>query len=379
MRAALPGRHGRSAWRGLARPSLRHHRRRLCLGRARARAEIVHGVLWRITPRDRRHARRLRERRRRALSPPADRAVRGAAARPALVYLARRARRGPAEARLSRAGGRGGARLGFAGALHPLAGALVAGALARRARAGDRRGRDERHPPRHHSRPRAGRRLPRLRRATRRSGAASRAGCATAATASVEAVFAGPAEAVAGMIEACRKGPPRLAASTPSTSARRARTSCALRGQGDAFAVLPTGASRQAPAVGPNSSSNPRRSAMSTSGHAHRQAEIGEAGHAVARLRHAARHDAGEMRQLRLDVERDAVQRHPACARGCRWRRSCPRAVALVRPAHPDADAVLAPLAAHVEGGERADDPFLQRRRRRRARPASRRLRSSIT
>ena len=36
--------------------------------------------------------------------------------------------------------------------------------------------------------------------------------------------------------------------------------------------------------------------------------------------------------------------------------------VALVRPAHPDADAVLAPLAAHVEGGERADDPFLQRR-----------------
>ena len=33
---------------------------------------------------------------------------------------------------------------------------------------------------------------------------------------------------------------------------------------------------------------------------------------------------------------------------------------AFVRPAHPDADAVLAPLAAHVEGGKRADDPFLQ-------------------
>ncbi len=30
-------------------------------------------------------------------------------------------------------------------------------------------------------------------------------------------------------------------------------------------------------------------------------------------------------------------------------------------PPHPDADAVVAPLAAHVEGGERADDPFLQR------------------
>ena len=28
----------------------------------------------------------------------------------------------------------------------------------------------------------------------------------------------------------------------------------------------------------------------------------------------------------------------------------------------PDADAVLAPLAAHIEGGERADEPLLQRR-----------------
>ena len=33
--------------------------------------------------------------------------------------------------------------------------------------------------------------------------------------------------------------------------------------------------------------------------------------------------------------------------------------VALVRPPHPHPDAVVAPLAAHVEGGQRADDPFL--------------------
>ena len=57
-----------------------------------------------------------------------------------------------------------------------------------------------------------------------------------------------------------------------------------------------------------------------------RLAEIGEAGDAVARVRDAARHDAGEMRQLRIDVERDAVQAHPALQRGCRSRRSCPRA-----------------------------------------------------
>ncbi len=33
--------------------------------------------------------------------------------------------------------------------------------------------------------------------------------------------------------------------------------------------------------------------------------------------------------------------------------------VALVGPPHPHADAIVAPLAAHVEGSERADNPFL--------------------
>jgi hypothetical protein len=37
-------------------------------------------------------------------------------------------------------------------------------------------------------------------------------------------------------------------------------------------------------------------------------------------------------------------------------------AAAFVRPSHPDADAVLAPLPTHVERGECADDPFLERR-----------------
>jgi len=34
----------------------------------------------------------------------------------------------------------------------------------------------------------------------------------------------------------------------------------------------------------------------------------------------------------------------------------------LVRPLHPDADAILAPFAPHVEGGQRPQDPFLQAR-----------------
>ena len=91
-------------------------------------------------------------------------------------------------------------------------------------------------------------------------------------------------------------------------------------------------------------------------------AEIGEAGHAVARVGDAARHDAGEVRQLRLDVDGDAVQRDPALHADADRGDLVLVAVALVGPPHPDADAVVAPLAVDVEGRERADDPFLERR-----------------
>src|SRR5215831_19246462 len=47
-------------------------------------------------------------------------------------------------------------------------------------------------------------------------------------------------------------------------------------------------------------------------GHRGRTAEIGEAGHAIERIGDAARHDAGEMGEVRRDVERDAVQADPA-------------------------------------------------------------------
>ena len=55
---------------------------------------------------------------------------------------------------------------------------------------------------------------------------------------SVEAVFAGPAEAVAAMIEACRRGPP--GARVDAVDAREATDAeLAARGR-ERFAVLPT-------------------------------------------------------------------------------------------------------------------------------------------
>jgi len=65
------------------------------------------------------------------------------------------------------------------------------------------------------------------------------------------------------------------------------------------------------------------------------------------------------MRELRLDMMADAVERHQ------RRRRTpiaaiLPRVGALVGSLDPDADAILAAFAADVEGVERADDPFFQ-------------------
>src|SRR5580704_9662671 len=65
------------------------------------------------------------------------------------------------------------------------------------------------------------------------------------------------------------------------------------------------------------------------------------------------------MRKLRLDVERKAVQRHPALDADADGRDLVLASVTLVRPPYPHPDAVVTPFAAHVESGERADEPFL--------------------
>src|SRR5277367_6812298 len=72
------------------------------------------------------------------------------------------------------------------------------------------------------------------------------------------------------------------------------------------------------------------------------------------------------MRKLGLDVERKAVQRYPvphpnADGGDLVLELVAPIACTFVRPRHPDADPVVAALAAHVEGRERANEPFLDR------------------
>src|SRR5690606_13333132 len=59
---------------------------------------------------------------------------------------------------------------------------------------------------------------------------------------------------------------------------------------------------------------------------------------------------------------RDAVQRHPFFHAHADCRDLVLTARAEFRPAHPDADALFAPLARDAELRERADDPFLKAR-----------------
>src|SRR4051794_23932477 len=68
------------------------------------------------------------------------------------------------------------------------------------------------------------------------------------------------------------------------------------------------------------------------------------------------------MLELGLDVERDAVKAHPAPHADADRGDLVLDLEALVGPAHPDADPVLAPLTLDVEAREAADQPFLERR-----------------
>src|SRR5262245_20692106 len=89
-------------------------------------------------------------------------------------------------------------------------------------------------------------------------------------------------------------------------------------------------------------------------------AEIDEAGDAKARIGHAAGDDRCKMLQLRLDIDGDAMEGDPALQADTDGGDLVLVAGALVRPPDPDPDAILAPLAADVEGDQRPDDPFLE-------------------
>ncbi len=82
-------------------------------------------------------------------------------------------------------------------------------------------------------------------------------------------------------------------------------------------------------------------------------------------FRDAAGHDAAEMRQVGFDIERNAMEGHPAAHAHADGRdlvlgHPAGKAARLVRPLDPDADAALAALALDVEILQRGDDPALQ-------------------
>ena len=228
------------ARRGRARrPSLCHHRRRLCLGRAVRAAQTVHGVLWRITPRDRVMLDAWENVGGGLYRAETWRCAARAGARPALVYFARPGAEGrpkPGYIELVIAAAR---EWDLPAAYIRCAGRPGGGAPARRGRAQDRRIPVTRDPPRRVPRPGAGRRASAPSSRTRRRGPASRAGCATAATA--RSKRCSPATPRPSRTRS------RLAARAPtppaSTASRRATARAdelALRGDQDRFAVLPT-------------------------------------------------------------------------------------------------------------------------------------------
>src|SRR5258708_9090463 len=91
-------------------------------------------------------------------------------------------------------------------------------------------------------------------------------------------------------------------------------------------------------------------------------AEIGKTRDAVTRVGDATGHDGVEMRKFRFHIDGYAVERHPALEPHADRGGLGLEARTLVRPLHPDPDAILAPLTPHVQGGERPDNPSFQAR-----------------
>ena len=322
---------------------------------------IVHGVLWRLTARDlaainayENVAGGLYVRR---MLP----VLHDGSAHTALIYIATRQGEGTPRPGYIAIVVDCGTRLGPAGAVYSLADALVAVGARRRAREGRRRARM------------SGLTIRRVVVRGRVQGVGYRAWTEDTAIlngldgwvrnrrdGAVEAVFAGPPEAVDGMIEACRRGPDSARVDAvdvfdagPSELAHAARRG-RLLGAADGVMLRAADGPPKQPLEFP-----PQHRVHLRHGRAH--AEIGEAGDAVARVGDAARHDAGEMRKLGRDIDGDAVQRHPALHADADGRDLVFVADALLGPAHPDADALLAPLALDAERRQRADDPFLER------------------
>src|SRR6516225_156658 len=234
---ALPGRRG-GRHRGAFRLALRHQSRGLRLDRAAAGRSRARRAVAAERARPCRHQ-RLRERRFRPLSaPPTAGAVRRRAGDGAGLYRAP-TRGGDAAAGLHPAGGRSRARVAVARNLHPLAGALGAVAMARRPR------------QRHRGSGMRARVIRHLIIRGRVQGVGYRAFAEYTAfghglagwvrnrrDGAVEAVLAGPAAAVARVVEAYRRGPP--GARVDSIDERNGTPDELALSGGERFAVLPT-------------------------------------------------------------------------------------------------------------------------------------------
>src|SRR5690606_14757433 len=93
--------------------------------------------------------------------------------------------------------------------------------------------------------------------------------------------------------------------------------------------------------------------------HGNELPQVLEARHAL--VRNAAGNDAVEMAEIRRDVERYAVEAHPTGNAHPNGSDLVLAVGSFFRAPHPDPDTVsVAPLAAHVEGSERVDDPALE-------------------
>ena len=100
--------------------------------------------------------------------------------------------------------------------------------------------------------------------------------------------------------------------------------------------------------------------------HRREASEVGETGHSQVRLPNPAGRDAGKMREVGIDVQRDAVKRRPAphahADRGdLVLGFFAARRGRVIRTRDPHADPVLARVAYDVEGLQRLDQPTLQR------------------
>ena len=81
----------------------------------------------------------------------------------------------------------------------------------------------------------------------------------------------------------------------------------------------------------------------------------------VALFAHTAWHDAGEVREVRVHVDRNAVQRHPLFHADTDGGNFVFVSFAFLRPPHPDANSIFAPLGTHAGGSQSPYDPFFQR------------------